>query len=67
MTCYDQNWFRNLWAIRNNQIAAELFKKEFRVSPQTFQEIINIVTRPMMRQPGGHSYGPTYGMCRPLG
>lgn len=50
MTCYDQNWFRNLWAIRNNQIAAELFKKEFRVSPQTFQEIINIVTRPMIRQ-----------------
>ena len=50
MTRYHQNWFENIWAIREVQIVKELFKREFRMSPETFSMIINIVDQPMSRQ-----------------
>ena len=40
MMIYNQNWFSHVWHLRNNEIITELFKKEFRVFPRTFEEIV---------------------------
>ena len=47
---YQQNWFEHMWVIRNVPVVARLFKKEFRILPDTFSLIINIVNEAMSRQ-----------------
>lgn len=50
MTVYQQRWFENIWVIRQTAYIKILFKKEFRMFPDTFEEIILMVNRPMIRE-----------------
>ena len=34
MVDYKQNWFRQLWEIRHNELGGISFKRQFRVSPK---------------------------------
>ena len=43
MTNYDQGWFERFWYGRNDNIIRELWVKEFRMLPETFEHILNIV------------------------
>ena len=43
MTNYDQGWFERFWYGRNDNIIQELWVKEFRMLPETFEHISNIV------------------------
>ena len=44
---YNQAWFEKMWDNRNDEIFLELWSKEFRVRPQTFEFIVNLVVGSM--------------------
>lgn len=50
MTNYQQSWFDVIWRMRGNDIVKEIFRKEFRMYPATFDFIVNIVNTPLERQ-----------------
>lgn len=50
MVKYRQHWFEDLWSVRNYPLAAEVFKKQFRVTPETFSIILNLTGPSMLRQ-----------------
>jgi len=47
---YHQGWFQVLWAARHNLIVEDLFHREFWMVPNTFEYIVNVVTKPMIRR-----------------
>ena len=49
MTNYNQHWFETIWRLRHNQIVSRIFKREFRVSPEMFEFILQLVNRSMFR------------------
>lgn len=50
MTSYQQHWFEYMWNLRNEPTVMKLFQKEFRIFPDTFAFIVNVVNGPMSRQ-----------------
>ena len=49
MTNYNQLWFESMWTNRENSIVRELWKKEFKMSVETFQFILDLVGRNLSR------------------
>ena len=47
---YNQSWFETLWDNRYDVIFYELWSKEFRVRPEIFEIIINLVAMKMQKQ-----------------
>uniref|UniRef100_A0A7M5XN08 DDE Tnp4 domain-containing protein n=2 Tax=Clytia hemisphaerica TaxID=252671 RepID=A0A7M5XN08_9CNID len=47
---YEQNWFETMWENRNNQIFSEFWYKEFRMRPETFEFIVELVRAEMERR-----------------
>ena len=50
MINHHQNWFEILWEARYNPIVENLFQKQFRMLPRTFEQVVNLVTEPLIRQ-----------------
>ena len=50
MIAYNQHWFEILWRLRRSPSVHEIFKKEFQISPEIFEYLINPVVRSMVRQ-----------------
>ena len=46
---YEQSWFEKMWRNRHNDIYCELWQKEFRMSPSTFEFIIDLVEQNMAK------------------
>ena len=46
---YEQSWFEKMWRNRHNDIYCELWQKEFRMSPSTFEYIIDLVEQNMAK------------------
>ena len=44
---YEQSWFDKMWRNCHNDIYCELWQKEFRMSPSTFEYIIGLVEQNM--------------------
>ena len=49
MTNYHQHWFETIWRLRRHQFVSKFFKCEFRVTPDTFEFILQLVNRSMSR------------------
>ena len=47
---YNQSWFETLWDNRYDVIFYELWSKEFRVRPEIFEIIINLVAMKMQKK-----------------
>ena len=61
-----QQW-RNQLNLNYRPLQMGLMEKSEKVN-SFFYFFLHYVTKPVVLCPrGGHSYGPTYGMCRPLG
>ena len=43
MTEYNQSWFENIWVKRNEVLINEIGQKEFRMGPQTFEYLLNMI------------------------
>ena len=43
MMIYNQAWFEKLWDNRHDTIFTEIWRREFRVSPTTFEFIVDLV------------------------
>ena len=46
---YEQSWFEKMWRNRHNDIYCELWQKEFRMPPSTFEYIIDLVEQNMAK------------------
>ena len=46
---YDQAWFERMWQNRNDEIFSELWHKEFRMSPSTFEYLISLVEQSLSK------------------
>ena len=46
---YEQSWFEKMWRNHHNDIYCKLWKKEFRMSPSTFEYIIDLVEQNMAK------------------
>ena len=40
---YNQLWFETMWDTREDDVTKELWKKEFRMSVETFQYLLNLI------------------------
>ena len=49
MTNYHQHWFETIWRLRRHQFVSKFFKCEFRVTPDTFEFILQLMNRSMSR------------------
>ena len=47
---YEQSWFDKMWMNRHNDIYWKLWQKKFRMSPSTFEYIIDLVEQKWLRQ-----------------
>ena len=43
MMQYNQLWFETMWDTREDDVTKELWKKEFRMSVETFQYLLNLI------------------------
>ena len=43
MMTYNQSWFEQIWENRHQDIFSELWSKEFRMRPETFDFVVNLV------------------------
>ena len=50
ITHYQQNWFECIWQNRYEDIVRELWEKEFRMSAETFQILVDKVSLRMQKQ-----------------
>ena len=50
MTNYDQGWFERLWHERNDVIIRDIWVKEFRMLPETFHYVLDIVSPQLTKQ-----------------
>ena len=47
---YEQSWFEKMWENRHEEIFFELWSREFRLNPNTFEFVVNLVAGNMTRQ-----------------
>ena len=45
MSQYDQSWFENMWLNRQNTVFYELWEKQFRIEPVTFEYPLNLIAQ----------------------
>jgi len=50
MNLLRQNWFDDIWRLRGNVVVASLFKNAFRMTPPTFEYILDLVRNPLSRE-----------------
>ena len=50
MVQYDQDWFQNMWNNRYEDIYDELWVREFRLKPETFEYVITLVRENMFKR-----------------
>ena len=46
---YEQSWYEKMWRKSHNDIYSELWQKEFRMSPSTFEYIIDLEEQNMAK------------------
>ena len=49
MMQYSQLWFETIWDTREDDVTKELWKKEFRMSVETFQYLLDLISLKLQR------------------
>ena len=49
MTEYNQYWFENIWVQRYEVLINEIWQKKFKMGPQTFEDLLNMISPGMAK------------------